>query len=72
MYIFGLEFVKESLLQLDYTKLILVKSELVSMWFIFENFYIKSDYDRMNIVWMILIKITFGYVITKIDISFIL
>ena len=38
----------------------------------FENFYIKRDNDRMNIVWVILVKITFGCIITKKDISYIL
>ena len=31
----------------------------------FGNFYIKSDYDEMNIVRMMLIKITFGCIFTK-------
>ena len=39
----------------------------------FENLiYIKSDDDKMNIVWIMLIKITVEYTITKIDVSFIL
>ena len=36
------------------------------------NFYIKSDYNKMNIVWMMLIKIIFEYIIIKIDMTFIL
>ena len=48
--VFLLEFVNGSLFQFDFTKLILTKNELVSIWFIFGNFYIKSDYNRMNIV----------------------
>ena len=35
----------------------------------FGNFYNKSDYDRMNIVWMTIIKITFRYKISKKDMS---
>ena len=35
------------------------------MCFIFENFYVKSDYDKMNIVGVILVKITFKYIVTK-------
>ena len=35
----------------------------------FGNFYIKNDYERMDIVWMIVIKITFECKITKKDMS---
>ena len=38
----------------------------------FENFYIKCDYDKMNIIWIILVKIIFRYIIIKKDISYIL
>ena len=38
----------------------------------FENFYFKRDYDKMNIVWIILIKITFRRIITNKDINFII
>ena len=35
----------------------------------FRNFYVKNDYGRMNIIWMTVIKITFGCKITKNDMS---
>ena len=35
----------------------------------FENFYIKSDYIRMNIIWILMIKITYIYIIIKKDIN---
>ena len=31
----------------------------------FENFYIKNGYEKMNIIWVIVIKITFECKITK-------
>ena len=41
----------------------------MTTWFMFGNFYIKSNYERMDIVWMIVIKITFEYKITKKDMN---
>ena len=35
----------------------------------FSNFYIKSDYERIDIVWMIIIKITFERKIIKNNMS---
>ena len=67
---FGLELVTKGLYSLDFTELILIKRELVATWFMFGNFYIKNDYDKMKFVWEILIKITFEYTITKKAMSF--
>ena len=71
MSVFGLEFANFILSQLDFVELILTKSEFGITWFMFENFYVKSEFDKMNVA-MILIKITFGCIITKKDLSFIL
>ena len=35
------------------------------MWFIFKKFYIKNNYDRTDIIWMMQIKTTFIQVITN-------
>ena len=36
----------------------------------FENIYLKIDFMKMNVVWIMLIKITFGCVIIKNDMSY--
>ena len=61
--------VKRGLNQLKFIELILIKIELVPIRFMFGNFYVKSDYNRINIVWIILIKITILCKITKVDMS---
>ena len=37
----------------------------------FENFYLKSEFDKINVIWIILIKITFDCIITEKDICFV-
>ena len=46
---FGLAFANLSLSELDFVKLILIRIDFAVMWYMFENFYMKSDFDRISL-----------------------
>ena len=62
----GLEFVKGGLDQFDFTKLILIKLSWCQCN-LFLKIYIKSDYYRINIIYVMLVKISSECIITKND-----
>ena len=33
------------------------------MWFIFGNIYLKRDFDMIDVVWIVLIKITYTCIV---------